>query len=167
MRKGSSDTTKKLVLCGMLTATAFVLGYVESLLPFSIGVPGVKIGLANIVSLYALYGLGAGSALGVLLARIFLSALTFGNMNALLYSLAGGILSFGVMWLLKKSEKFSVVGVGIAGGMMHNAGQFLMASLMLGSALTAYLPILVVAGTVAGAVVGAVAAILVKRMKMR
>lgn len=165
MKKGSSETTKKLVLCGMFTATAFVLGYVESLLPFSIGVPGVKLGLANIVSLFALYRIGTGSAFAILLARIILSAATFGNMNAFLYSLVGGLLSFAVMWLLKRSGKFSVMGVGIAGGVTHNTGQLLMASWMLGSALTAYLPVLMVAGAVAGVVVGGAAVMLVKRGK--
>lgn len=165
MKKGSGETTKKLVLCGMLTATAFVLGYVESLLPFSIGVPGVKLGLANMVSLFALYRIGTGSAFAILLARIVLNAATFGNMNAFLYSLAGGLLSFAVMWLLKRSGKFGVTGVGITGGVAHNAGQLLMASWMLGSALTAYLPVLMVAGAVAGIIVGSAATVLVSRGK--
>lgn len=165
MIKGRSETTKNLVLCGLLTAAAFVLGYVESLLPFSVGIPGVKIGLANIVTLYALYRLGGGRAFAVTVARVLLSALTFGSMSALLYSMAGGLLSLGVMWLLKKSGKFGVAGVGIAGGVMHNVGQLLVASLMLGSALYGYLPVLLVAGSLSGAVVGVAAAGLVKRLK--
>ncbi len=163
--QGRSEKTKVLVMCGLLTAAAFVLGYVESLLPFNFGIPGVKIGLANIVTLYALYCLGTGHAAAVLIARIFLSAVTFGNMSALLYSLAGGFLAFGVMWLLKKSKKFGVVGVGIAGGVAHNAGQILMASMMLGSALHGYLPVLLISGSVAGTVIGIAAAELIKRMK--
>lgn len=165
MRKGRSETTKDLVLCGLLTAAAFVLGYVESLLPFSVGIPGVKIGLANIVTLYALYRLGTGKALGILLARILLSAITFGSMSALLYSLAGGLLSVFVMWLLKRCEKFGVMGVGIAGGVAHNVGQVTVASFMLGSALYGYLPVLLIAGSIAGAVVGVAAAGLIKRLK--
>lgn len=160
-----SEKTRRTVLCGILTAAAFVLGYVESLLPFSVGMAGIKLGLANIVSLYALYTLGAGTAFGVLLARIFLSAVTFGNMSALLYSLVGGILSFGVMWLLKKTGKFSAVGVGIAGGVSHNVGQVLVASVMLGRALWAYLPILLLSGSIAGCAVGVAAAAAVKHLK--
>lgn len=165
MRLYRSERTKRVVLCGVLTAAAFVLSYVESLIPFSIGTAGVKLGLANIVSLCALYTLGAGTAFGVLIARIVLSAFTFQNLNALLYSLAGGMLSFGVMWLCKRSKKFGITGVGIAGGVMHNLGQLFVASLMLGSALTAYLPVLMVSGAVAGTVVGAASAAAVKRLK--
>ncbi len=153
------------MLCGVLTAAAMVLAYVESLIPLSVGVPGVKPGLANIVSLCALYTLGAGTAFGVLIARIVLSTLTFRSMSALLYSLAGGILSFGVMWLCKRSKKFGIAGVGIAGGVTHNLGQLLVASLLLGRALTAWLPILLLAGAVAGTVVGAAAAVTVKHLK--
>lgn len=165
MRLYRSERTKRVVLCGVLTAAAFVLSYVESLIPFSIGTAGVKLGLANIVSLCALYTLGAGTAFGVLIARIVLSAFTFQNLNALLYSLAGGMLSFGVMWLCKRSKKFGITGVGIAGGVMHNLGQLFVASLMLGSALMAYLPVLMVSGAVAGTVVGAASAAAVKRLK--
>lgn len=165
MRLYRNERTRRVVLCGVLTAAAFVLSYVESLIPFSVGAAGVKLGLANIVSLCALYTLGAGTAFGVLIARIVLSAFTFQNLNAMLYSLAGGILSFSVMWLCKHSKKFGVAGVGIAGGVTHNLGQLFVASLMLGSALTAYLPLLLVSGAVAGAVVGAASAAAVKRLK--
>lgn len=165
MQLSHSEKTKRVVLCGVLTAAAFVLSYVESLLPFSIGVAGVKLGLANIVSLCALYTLGTGTAFGVLLARIVLTSFTFGNMSALLYSLAGGVLSFLVMWLCKKSKKLGIMGVGVAGGVTHNLGQLTVASLMLGQAITAYLPVLMLSGAVAGAVVGMVAALTVKHLK--
>lgn len=165
MRLYRSERTKRVVLCGVLTAAAFVLSYVESLIPFSVGTAGVRLGLANIVSLCALYILGAGTAFGVLIARIVLSAFTFQNLSAMLYSLAGGILSFGVMWLCKRSKKFGIMGAGIAGGVTHNLGQLLVASLMLGSALTAYLPVLMVSGAVAGAAVGAASAASVKRLR--
>ncbi|MCH5272881.1 MAG: Gx transporter family protein [Lachnospiraceae bacterium] len=165
MRLYHSEKTRRLVLCGMLTAAAFVLSYLESLIPFSVGTAGVKLGLANIVSLCALYTLGAGTAFGVLIARIVLSAFTFGSLSALLYSLVGGILSFGVMWLCKLSKKFGVMGVGIAGGVTHNIGQLFVASFMLGKALTAYLPVLLFAGAVAGTVIGAAAAAAVKCLK--
>ncbi|MBQ9768479.1 MAG: Gx transporter family protein [Lachnospiraceae bacterium] len=165
MQLSRSEKTRRVVLCGVLTAAAFVLSYVESLLPFSIGVAGVKLGLANVVSLCALYTLGTGPAFGVLLARIVLTSFTFGNMSALLYSLAGGLFSFLVMWLCKKSKKFGVMGVGIAGGVTHNLGQLTVASFMLGRAITAYLPILMLSGAIAGTAVGAAAAVAVKHLK--
>ncbi len=165
MRLSRSEKTKRVVLCGMLTAAAFVLSYVETLLPFSFGVAGVKLGLANIVSLCALYTLGAGTAFGVLLARIVLTAVTFGNTSALFYSLAGGLLSFGVMWLCRRSRKFGIPGVGIAGGVAHNLGQLAVASLVLGRTITAYLPVLLLSGTVAGMIVGMVAAAVTDHLK--
>ncbi len=165
MRLSRSEKTKRTVLCGVLTAAAFVLSYVEALLPFSIGTAGVRLGLANIVSLCALYTLGTGTAFGVLVARIVLASFTFGNLSALLYSMTGGVLSFWVMWLWKRSDKFGIMGVGIAGGVTHNIGQLAVASLMLGRAITAYLPVLLFAGALAGAVVGLVAALVVGHMK--
>lgn len=165
MRLYRSERTRRVVLCGVLTAVALVLAYVESLIPFSVGVAGVKPGLANIVSLCALYTLGTGTAFGVLIARIVLSTLTFRSMSALLYSLTGGILSFVVMWLCKRSKKFGIAGVGIAGGVTHNLGQLLVASLLLGRALTAWLPVLLLAGALAGTVVGTAAAVAVKHLK--
>lgn len=165
MRLPRSEKTKRIVLCGMLTAAAFVLSYVESLLPFSFGAAGVKIGLANIVTLCALYTLGAGISFGVLSARIILVSFTFGSMSALMYSLAGGIVSFAVMWGCKKSGRFSIMGVGIAGGVMHNVGQLIVASYMLGKPITAFLPFLMFMGALAGTLVGVAAALTVKRMK--
>lgn len=165
MRLSRSERTRRIVLCGVLTAVAFVLSYVESLIPFSVGVAGVKIGLANIVSLCALYTLGTGTAFGVLLARVVLTSFTFGNMSALLYSLAGGVLSFCIMWLCKKSKMFGITGVGIAGGVSHNLGQLIVASVMLGKAITAYLPVLLVSGAVAGTVVGMIAGLAVRRLE--
>jgi len=165
MRLYRSEKTRRVVLCGVLTAAALVLAYVESLIPFSTGAAGIKPGLANIVSLCALYTLGAGTAFGVLIARIVLSTLTFRSMSALLYSLTGGILSFGVMCLCKRSKKLGIMGVGIAGGVTHNLGQLFVASLLLGSVLIAYLPVLLLAGAAAGTVVGAAAAAAVKHLK--
>ena len=148
------NKTRLVVFCGLLTATAYVLGYVESLIPFSLGVAGIKVGLANIVSLFALSYLGPVCAISVLLARIVLSAITYSGMSAMVYSLAGGLLSFLVMYLLSLTHRFSTTGLGIAGGVAHNIGQLIMASLMLGRAITAYLPVLLTAGALAGLLVG-------------
>ena len=157
--------TKKTAQVGMLVAAAFVLGDVESLLPISFGIPGIKLGLSNIVVLLCLYEGTAKEAFGIALVRIVLTGLTFGNFSTMAYSLAGGIFSFLVMFLLKKSNVFSVYGVSIAGGVSHNIGQIAVAVLVLQTGLLMYyLPFLLVAGCVAGACIGFVGGILVKRL---
>ena len=157
--------TKKTAQVGMLVAAAFVLGYVESILPISFGIPGIKLGLSNIVVLLCLYEGTAKEAFGIALVRIVLTGLTFGNFSTMAYSLAGGIFSFLVMFLLKKSNVFSVYGVSIAGGVSHNIGQIAVAVLVLQTGLLMYyLPFLLVAGCVAGACIGFVGGILVKRL---
>ncbi len=157
--------TKKTAQVGMLVAAAFVLGDVESLLPISFGIPGIKLGLSNIVVLLCLYEGTAKEAFGIALVRIVLTGLTFGNFSTMAYSLAGGIFSFLVMFLLKKSNVFSVYGVSIAGGVSHNIGQIAVAVLVLQTGLLMYyLPFLLVAGCVAGACIGFVGGIIVKRL---
>ena len=156
--------TKKLTTLALLTTAAMILSYVESLLP-SVGVPGVKLGLANIAVIFALYRLGGKSALAVSLVRVFMVTMLFGSMSALLYSLAGAALSLGVMTLLRRSDRFSSVGVSVAGGVAHNLGQILMAMLLLGTArLAYYFPILVLTGVAGGIFTGLTAALLVKRI---
>ncbi len=148
----------------LLTATAMILSYVESLLP-SVGVPGVKLGLANIAVIFALYRLGWKSALAVSVVRVFMVTLLFGSLSALLYSLTGAGLSLVVMALLRRSDRFSSVGVSVAGGVAHNAGQILMAMLLLGSARVAYYyPILVISGVAGGVFTGLTAALLIRRV---
>ena len=141
-----------------------ILSYVESLLP-SVGVPGVKLGLANIAVIFALSRLGGKSALAVSLVRVFMVTMLFGSMSALLYSLAGAALSLGVMAFLRRTDRFSTVGVSVAGGVAHNAGQILMAMLLLGTArLAYYYPILVISGTAGGIFTGLTAALLIRRV---
>ena len=156
--------TKKLTLLALLTAVALILSYVESFIP-SLGVPGVKIGLANIAVIFALYRLGWKEAMGVSLVRVGLVSLLFGSVGALLYSLAGAILSLAVMAVLRKLDIFSAVGVSVAGGVAHNAGQILMAMWVLETdTLLYYLPVLAIAGTAGGILVGLCGALLVKRI---
>lgn len=157
--------TKKVAMIGMLIAVAFVLGYVESLLPISLGIPGIKLGLSNMVVVVCLYHLKDRETFGIAMVRILLSGLTFGSLYTLLYSFAGGILSFFIMVLLKKSKKFSIYGVSVAGGVFHNIGQILVAVCVLQTKLLFYyLPFLLVAGMVAGIAIGIVAGLLTKRM---
>lgn len=149
----------------MLVAVAFVLSYVEALIPISLGVPGVKLGLPNVVVVLCLYECSFSQTVGISLVRILLSGLTFGNLSMMLYSLAGGILSLAVMLLLKKTGKFSVYGVSLAGGISHNVGQILVAMFVLQTGLLVYyLPFLLVAGSLAGAAVGVAGGMLAKRL---
>lgn len=140
---------------GMYLALALICSYVESLIPFYFGVPGVKLGLTNIVVVLLLYTLGAKEAFGVSVMRIFLAGFLFGNPFSILYSLSGGILSFLVMYLLKRTEKLKVITVSVAGGLMHNIGQLLMAALVVENYhVLYYLPVLLVAGFVTGFLIG-------------
>ena len=156
--------TKKLTTLALLTAGAMILSYVESLLP-SFGIPGVKMGLANIAVIFALYRLGWKEALGISLVRVFMVSMLFGSMSALLYSLAGAAASLGVMTLLKRLDRFSETGVSVAGGVAHNAGQIAVAIALLGNVkLAYYYPILVISGVAGGILTGLTAAMLIKRI---
>ena len=156
--------TKRLVLLAMLTAVAMILSYVESLLP-SIGIPGVKMGLANIAVIFALFRFGWKEAAALSLVRVVLVSLLFGSVGAMLYSLAGAVLSLAVMALLRRIDRFSTVGVSVAGGVAHNAGQILMAMLILQTKqLLGFLPVLAVSGIAGGVLTGLVAALLIRRI---
>lgn len=153
----------KVALYGMLVALAFVFSYIEALIPFAFPVPGIKLGLANIVVLVALYTIGYKGSFIISCIRIVLAGFTYGNMFSILYSFSGGILSFIVMSLCKKSKKFSTVGVSVAGGITHNIGQIIVASYVLQTAsLRYYLPILLIAGTVTGLLIGILGAGMLK-----
>ena len=155
---------EKVAQYGLLTALALALSWVESLLP-PLGVPGVKLGLPNLAIVFALYRLGFREACVISLARVVLVTLLFGNGAALAYSVAGAAMSLALMGLLKRTGKFSSVGVSVAGGVAHNAGQILVAMALLEtSRLAWYLPVLWVSGTVAGVLIGIVAGVLVKRV---
>lgn len=156
--------TKKLTTLGLSVALALILSYVESLLPPLVAVPGVKVGLPNIVILFLLYRYGWKEAASVSLIRLLLSAALFTGFAAFFYGLAGAVLSLLGSALLKRSDRFSPLGVSVAGGVLHNLGQIALAALVLESGyLFAYLPVLLLSGTVAGAVVGGLSAILIRR----
>lgn len=156
--------TKRLVLLAMVTAVAMILSYVESLLP-SVGIPGVKMGLANIAVIFALFRFGWKEAAALSLVRVVLVSLLFGSVGAMLYSLAGAVLSLAVMALLRRIDRFSTVGISVAGGVAHNAGQILMAMLILQTKqLLGYLPVLAVSGIAGGVLTGLAAALLIRRI---
>lgn len=148
--------TKRVAYSAMLTALAMIFSYIETLIPFSFGVPGIKIGLANLVVLLGLYFLKPLQTMAVSVLRIVLTSFLFGNMASLFYSLAGGLLSFLVMLLLiKKCKGFSTVGISIAGGVSHNIGQLAVAAYVLQStSVLYYLPVLMIAGLLSGMLIG-------------
>ena len=156
-------TTKQLTLCALLTAMALALSYLENLFPLSLAIPlpGVKLGLANVVTLFALYALGPGQALLILLARCFLGTMFAGNLNALLYSLLGGLAAFGTMNLLSRWRRLSVYGVSAGGAAAHSCGQIAAAVLTLGNpAPLYYLPFLLGVSLFTGTLTGLLAACL-------
>jgi len=157
--------TKKTAYGGLFLALALVASYIETLIPISVGIPGVKIGLANGVIMVLLYMVSLRETYAVSLARIVLSGFLFGNLMMIIYSLAGGMLSLTVMALMKRFGGFSPVGVSVAGGVSHNIGQLIVAILVLETGrLVYYFPILLVSGTVAGIVIGILAGEIIKRV---
>jgi len=155
--------TKKMAYCGVLTACALIFSYVEYLIPINIGVPGVKLGLANIVVIIALYKLGIKYALMINVVRIVIAALLFSGLFGMLFGLTGGLLSLAVMALLKKTNLFSVTGVSTAGGLAHNIGQMSAAFVLISNvAVFYYLPVLLISGGLTGFCVGFAANTIIK-----
>ncbi len=149
---------RKVAYSACLIGLAMIFSYVESLIPLNFGIPGVKLGLANLVVVTGLAFLPPLQILAVLISRICLTGILFGNVLSLAYSLAGGLLSFLVMVLLKRVKGFSMTGISIAGGVAHNVGQLLTAMLILGNVhLGWYFPPLLVAGVLAGGLIGMLA----------
>lgn len=149
---------KKIPYYGLFAALAILMGYVEMLIPIPVPIPGVKLGLANVIIIIMMYFVDTKSAFFVSLIRVVLSGLLFAGFAGLLYSLSGAMLSFFVMALLKKTDKFSIVGVSIAGGVFHNVGQIIVAALAVENVKMAYyLPFLLVSGVVTGMLIGIVA----------
>ena len=162
-------SAKKIALLGLCTAIAMVFAWIESLLPPLVAaVPGIKLGLPNIVIVFALYRFGWKEAASVSFVRIVAVSLLFGNPVTIAYSLAGGFLSLLGMTLLKKTNLLSTTGVSVAGGVLHNAGQILMAMLIMSTAgLGYYFIILAVTGTVSGIFVGLCGGFAVRRVRIR
>ena len=150
--------TRKITISALFIALAMILSYLEALIPFNFGIPGIKLGLANLVVVIALYTLGARQAFAISVIRILLVSVTFGNMSAMMYSMAGGLLSFLIMYLLSRSSHFSTAGVSVAGGVSHNAGQLIVAALIVENLnLMLYIPVLIIAGVLTGLLIGVIA----------
>ena len=157
--------TKKLALSAILAALAMILSDVEAMVPMPVPIPGIKLGLANLVILLAIYRLGFKYALAINCIRIFVTGLLFTGVFGILYSLAGGLLSLLVMYLLYRTEIFSMVGVSMAGGVAHNLGQLLTACLIMSNIrLMSYFAVLLFAGIGSGILMGIVAWLVCQRL---
>ena len=151
---------------GVLIALALIFSYVEHLIPIPTPAPGIKIGLANLVSLTGLFFLNPVQVFIILVARIILAGLMFGNLSTIIYSLAGGVVSFAVMYLFKKLKLFSALGISMLGGVFHNLAQLSVACIILSSSsLLMYLPVLIIAGTISGLLIGTVTELISKSIQ--
>ena len=172
MKRGLKDNamkknrTKKLTMLAMTMAVAMVLSYIESQIPAFVAVPGVKVGLANIAVIFALYRFGFKEACLVSFVRVLVMSMLFG-LGAIFYSMAGAVLSLLGMVILKKTGIFSEISVSVAGGVLHNLGQIIAACIILETnAVKYYLPFLILSGVLAGAVIGTAAGFLIRRIKI-
>ena len=160
-----NKNSKRIAVCGVLTALAMIFSYIEALIPIPIGIPGVKLGIANIAIIAVIYIVGDSQAIIVNFLRIMLTGILFGNFYSFLFSLAGGMLSVVLMVLVKKTKKLSMVGVSIIGGVAHNIGQIVAAVFLMDNAAIAYyLPVLIIAGVVTGIVIGYVGQLVTRRI---
>ena len=151
---------------GVFTALALMFSYIETMIPIQFGVPGIKLGFANIMIVILLYKSSAKEALLLSIVRIMLSGFLFGNLSSILYSIAGGVLSLEIMTLLKKQGGFSVIGVSVAGGVSHNVGQLIVAMLVVETYQVGYyFPVLLVAGVLTGLGIGVVSQEVLKRIR--
>ena len=151
----------------MLVALAMIFSYVESLIPINLGIPGIKLGVANLVTVTGLYILAPMEVLLVVILRVLLVGFMFGNGMSILYSLAGAALSMTVMTLMLKKTSFSLIGVSVAGGVSHNIGQLIIAMLIVQNAsVFVYAPALLVAGVAAGVVIGGLTNEILKRVHL-
>ncbi len=150
--------TKKLALSAILAAMAMILSYIEALIPLPVPIPGVKLGLANLIIIIAIYKLGFKYAFVINCVRIFTAGLLFTGVFGIMYSLAGGVLSIIIMYLLYRTNLFSMVGISMAGGVAHNLGQLITACLIMSNIkLMSYFSILLFSGMISGILIGIVA----------
>ena len=155
----------KVAYFGVFTTLALIFSYVETLIPIQFGIPGVKLGLANLIIVIALYRMKLSEAYLLSIVRVLLAGFIFGNYFSIIFSLAGGLLSLTVMALLRKKGGFSVIGVSIAGGVFHNIGQLIIASVIVETfSVMYYVPVLLIAGLVTGLLIGIASDGMLKRL---
>ena len=162
---GDIKVKNRVAYFGVFTALALIFSYIETLVPISFGIPGVKLGLANLIIVIALYKIPLREVYVLSIVRVLLSGVLFGNYFSIAYSLAGGLLSLTVMALLKKAGGFSVIAISIAGGVCHNIGQLVVAMIVVETfAMSYYMPVLLVAGMITGFLIGVVADQVLRRI---
>lgn len=156
---------KKIAYMGLFAAIAIIFGYVESLIPFFAGIPGIKLGLANLAVLFILEKYTWKEAVLVSMVRILVIGFMFGNMFSILYSMAGAALSLTVMTFMKKKSGFSLLGISVAGGVSHNIGQLIVAALIVeNKSLLYYAPVLIISGVITGVLIGILTGEVTKRI---
>ena len=159
-----AKSTRRTALLSLIVAFALILSYIESLIPPIVPIPGVKLGLANIAIVFVMFTLGAKEAIMVSIVRVALISLLFGTPVSAFYSLFGAILSLLSMVILSKLPAFSLIGISVGGGVFHNVGQIFAAAIVLGGGeVFAYLPLLVISGTVAGVAIGVISALTISK----
>lgn len=159
------NNTKKLTLAALLSALALIFSYIEVIIPFNPGIPGIKLGIANLVIIVSLYYLGARYALLINIIRIMVGGLLFSGLFGAVYSMSGAFLSMLVMVLLKKTGLFSVTGVSMAGGVAHNLGQLLIAAFLVSNIkVFLYFPILIFSGIISGSLIGIISYIILRKL---
>ncbi len=161
----SRTKTQKLTISALLASLALIFSYIEAILPVNPGIPGVKLGIANLVIIISLYYIGPKYAFTINIVRILIAGLLFNGLFGALYALSGAIVSFIVMLLLKKTNLFSTVGVSIAGGVSHNFGQLIVAAFLISTAkIFVYFPVLIFSGLISGAIIGVLAHLILRRL---
>ncbi len=162
------NNTRKLTYLALTISFALILSFIESRIPAFVAIPGVKVGLANIAVIFTLYKFGIKEAIEVSVLRVCLVSMLFGSPVSLIYSISGAVLSLTVMILLKKLTPLREVTVSVSGGVCHNIGQIIAASIVLGTNVVGYyLPFLLLSGTIAGIVVGVASALLIKKVNIK
>ena len=161
------NNTRRLTALALTVSFALILSFIESRIPAFVAIPGVKIGLANVAVIFALYKFGIAEAVTVSLIRVVLVSVLFGSPVSFIYSLAGAVLSLSAMLLLKNLTPLTKIAVSVVGGVMHNIGQICAASVMLGTNVVVYyLPFLLLSGTLAGIAVGVASGLLIKKVTL-
>lgn len=156
--------TKQITECGLLLALSLILSYLESLLPVMIAVPGVKLGLANIITMLLLYRFGGKTAFFFMTLKVILAGLLFSGVAGIIYSFAGGMCCIILMSIAKKCPFFSTLGVSMIGAMAHNAGQLVIALFVMENAnILYYLPVLAVTGMITGMMIGYLSSLIYKQ----
>ncbi len=157
--------TQKITATALLAAVGLLFSYVEAIIPVTLGMPGVKLGIANLVVLVTMYSVGNKEALSINIIRIIVAGLLFNGVFGGIYALTGAIFSFSTMVMMKRTNLFSMAGVSMAGGVMHNFGQLIVAALIIENLkIFAYFPVLIFSGLIAGAILGILGTLIVSRV---